>query len=146
MTSPLPDQGLLRLLYVSSSTAPFSDEDLVALLGKARRNNHAAGITGMLLHQDGNWMQLLEGAPETVRALYRRIRADRRHQGVTTLLEEPATQRLFAQWSMGFRALGPVDRVRLPGYSDFMTSSRGDPAPAHDATGCLEILQMFRDG
>lgn len=52
-----------------------------------RTNNERAGITGMLLYKDGNFMQLLEGEKEAVLRLHKNIIVDPRHKGFLTLLQ-----------------------------------------------------------
>src|SRR3954470_3384019 len=96
---------LTHLVYVSSATAPFTQADLLALLQISRRNNEPAGITGMLLYRDGNFMQALEGEEAAVNSAYIRISKDPRHEGLITMIKEPISERNFADWSMGFRNL-----------------------------------------
>jgi hypothetical protein len=140
------EPALHRVIYVSSSRIPFSDQDLVELLTIAQRNNHRVGISGMLLYNDGNWLQVLEGSREAVRSMFMRIRVDNRHQDVIQVLDEPIDSRLFDQWSMGFRNLSGADLSSLPGFTDFMNKGSNPRAFRPDASGCLEILRMFRDG
>ncbi|MEO5342067.1 MAG: BLUF domain-containing protein, partial [Gammaproteobacteria bacterium SHHR-1] len=51
-------------------------------------------------------MQYLEGQGSKVQELYRRIAADPRHSEVRLLAEGSIQERLFMDWSMGFRRLG----------------------------------------
>ncbi len=109
---------MFLLTYVSSATQLFSEEDLVKLLEKSRRNNHALGITGLLLYRDGNFMQLLEGEKETVLALAAKIEQDPRHHGFLPLIQQEQTEREFPDWAMGFKKM---NLETLPaGYSDFL--------------------------
>ena len=141
-----PTQGLLRLIYVSTSINPFTDGELVDLLTLSRERNHAVGVTGMLLYNDGNWMQVLEGPPAAVRDTYARIRVDRRHQDVTKVVEDDVSERSFDQWSMGFRNLSLADANAIPGFSDFMNRGLERRGFRPDPSGCMELLAMFRDG
>ena len=54
-----------RLVYVSAATVPFTDAALAQLLNISRKNNVAAGITGMLVYRDGDFLQILEGGEES---------------------------------------------------------------------------------
>ena len=87
---------MFSLVYVSAAVTWFSDRELRALLAQCRLSNAQTGITGMLLYKDGNFMQALEGEERTVRALEARIAADRRHQGMVTLLSGHTAQRQFS--------------------------------------------------
>ena len=114
---------MISLVYVSSATEPFSPAELVTLLEKARRNNAAADVTGMLLYKDGNFMQAIEGDDVVINELHARIQRDPRHRGMITLLRKPIEKRQFPNWSMGFvDLLDPVVRG-LPGYNEFLDTS-----------------------
>lgn len=69
------------------------------------------GVTGILLYNSGNFMQLIEGDDEKVEGLYEKIRQDTRHTGVTPLIRESITQRNFDSWLMGYRNLDALKRV-----------------------------------
>jgi hypothetical protein len=99
------DLHMRHLLYVSSSVGHISDEEIAAVLHRARANNLRSGVTGMLLYCDGNFLQLLEGEDAAVEATFDRIRRNRRHTDVTVLLDEKVRERSFAEWSMGFEKL-----------------------------------------
>jgi hypothetical protein len=92
------------LVYVSAATAdePTSTE-LDALLAHARQTNSAHGVTGLLLHAGGNFMQLLEGEPQPVQETFDRIAASRRHKDIIVLMDETVCEREFPDWSMAFR-------------------------------------------
>ena len=49
------------LIYTSIASQKMTDEDLKAILEKARPHNLALDITGMLLYQDPFFMQIFEG-------------------------------------------------------------------------------------
>ncbi len=96
---------MYQLLYASSAKRKFSGADLQSLLGECRAFNGPAGITGMLLYEDGNFIQLLEGEETDVKRLFERIDRDSRHRGVLILDQGETRERQFGNWSMGFRQL-----------------------------------------
>ena len=132
------------LVYVSSAVTPFTPSELVDLLAKSHENNGKLDISGMLLYKDGNFMQVLEGEEEPVRALYAKISGDGRHRGLLTLLEGPLTQRQFPDWSMGFRDLSAADVLAVPGYDEFLNTPLTDPRFASDPTRCQKLLTTFK--
>jgi hypothetical protein len=134
---------VLSIVYVSSAVSPFTDEALAELLAQSRVNNSAAGLTGMLLYRDGQFMQALEGDDTTVRALYEIVAADPRHEGVRTLLEEQIDERRFPEWSMGFRALTESGIREIPGYSAFF-QERSNPADWGTPSRSRMLLEWFR--
>ena len=111
---------LLMMIYGSSATENFSQDDLIPLLKQAREKNQRLNITGLLLYHDGNFMQALEGEKEAVETLFGVIQQDTRHRSILTFLKRSIARREFSDWSMGFVNLGSVDATELPGYSDYL--------------------------
>jgi hypothetical protein len=135
---------MLSLVYVSSATKLFSDEDLKALLQQSRDNNARLGLTGMLLYKDGNFMQALEGPDDAITSLYAKIRGDPRHQSVLQLIRRQIQEREFASWSMGFANLKDVDLQQTPGYSMFLNEPLNSAGFQADPTRSQKLLRMFR--
>lgn len=96
---------LRQVVYVSSGVKQFAQEELDDILAKARERNQATGITGVLFYLEGNFLQLLEGEEPALGETYARIKADKRHRGLTKLVDENVPERTFPQWQMGFRAI-----------------------------------------
>lgn len=136
---------MFRLLYVSSAVRSFSKSDLADLLATSRANNSKQGITGLLLYKDGDFLQVLEGNETQVKKLYEKINLDPRHTGSTILFDEEVAEPLFAEWSMGFRDLSDSEIRSLPGFSPFMNRSLKAVEIKDDLSGCLEMLQFFRE-
>ena len=101
----------------------MSEVDLQTLLDRARRKNVALDITGILLHIEGSFFQVLEGDESTVDSLYEVIARDSRHDRMTQIIREPIAQRSFAEWSMGFASLPRAEARRLVGENDFFGSA-----------------------
>ncbi len=90
-----------QLLYVSNTSRDVAPAELDAILSVSRINNVARDVTGLLLYIDGGYLQVLEGEERTVRELYARIAADRRHWEARLMLDRESP-RAFTGWSMGF--------------------------------------------
>jgi hypothetical protein len=91
-----------QLLYVSHAVQELAPGALNDILVAARANNALLGITGLMLHINGGFLQMLEGDERAVRDLYNRIAMDRRHQDPRIMLDREIPCRVFADWSMGF--------------------------------------------
>jgi hypothetical protein len=105
------------LVYASRSLEPFSEQDLLGLLTRARNRNHELGVTGMLIYAAESFLQLVEGDDDAVEVIWDRIRLDPRHAGLRVLQDGPATERLFGEWSMGFEHPDAESlEETLPGY------------------------------
>ena len=125
---------MLSLVYVSSATQLFSEEDLKALLAQSRDKNKRLGLTGLLLYKDGNFMQVLEGAEDAVLQIYATIQGDPRHHGILELTRQQIQEREFASWSMGFKNLKDVNLNEPLNSAGF----QADPSRAQ------KLLAMFR--
>jgi hypothetical protein len=102
----LHDAPLASLAYVSKARPGLTIEQLQHLLTRARERNQRLDVTGMLVYDDGVFMQVLEGAAHHLNLVYRHIRHDPMHAGLIKLMEGPAAQRTYASWSMAFKAPG----------------------------------------
>lgn len=90
---------LSQYLYIS--TAPtLPREEVDSILAASARNNPQRGITGLLLFNGRNFLQLLEGEEGEVAALMQTITADPRHSGVSVLDRRSITARSCPDWAM----------------------------------------------
>ncbi len=137
---------MFYIVYVSVAAESISKDDLLDILAKSRRANADAGITGMLLYRDGNFMQALEGEEEAVRDLYARIRRDPRHLGIVTLVEGEREDRCFGDWSMGFRDLSAPETRQVSGYSEFLNTPLTAEEFSKDPGQCERLLWAFKRG
>lgn len=117
---------LFHLGYVSTETGDLGSSGMVELLTEARRINTSRDITGLLLHRERSFYQVLEGAEDVVRQTFNSIEKDQRHTAIDVLFEGEVDEREFPDWQMGFLNLDGVEVGTLQGYSDFL--SREDNA------------------
>ncbi|MCG6119891.1 MAG: BLUF domain-containing protein [Blastomonas sp.] len=101
-----------QLLYIST-VSPGETVDLETILAIARRNNRAAGITGLLMYNGKRFLQVLEGPSEAIEATFDRIRRDPRHRGHVLLARKTVERREFGDWSMGFKGAADGDTGAL---------------------------------
>lgn len=132
------------LVYVSAAVTWFSNTELRALLVGCRAHNERAGITGILLYKDGNFMQVLEGPESAVLALYARIAGDLRHRGMLTIDSGTAETRQFEGWSMAFHDLSAGAGALPEGYSEFLDLPLTDGAYTGTPSRCQHLLQVFK--
>jgi hypothetical protein len=92
--------GMIRILYLSQSTHDITDKQVQDILESSRRNNPVNGITGVLIHGGGLFMQVLEGPEQSTLRQYVKILDDRRHGGCKIIHIAPAHDRIFQKWSM----------------------------------------------
>lgn len=137
------------LLYVSQACRSFSEEQLKELLATSIANNELLEITGMLLHIEGKFIQLLEGPEQNVNDLYKKIEADDRHKKVTIVLEGATKKRIFPDWKMAFKVLDVIEFEQLSGYTDIEAFFRQDATDnqSHPAKIFLRLFyeRNYRD-
>jgi hypothetical protein len=125
---------MFHLVYISHASRPLLEGDLLDILSKSRQFNKAHHITGMLLYLNDKFIQVLEGKHDAVRAVYDKIKEDPRHRKVTVVLEGNTEQRIFKNWSMGFKKLDDHEFEQLSGYRDledfFSSQHVTDESPA----------------
>jgi len=136
---------LISTVYISAAIAPFTPPELVELLRISREKNAEHGLTGMLLYNDGNFMQVLEGPPASVDALMANIRRDPRHIRVTVLLRKKVEARTFGQWQMAFRNTRELSPLELKEVSGFLQGTFSTAESAGRYSAALRLLQIFRD-
>ena len=100
-----------RILYISTARSDFDPAALDGILRASRRNNAAAGVTGLLLFGGRRFLQALEGPEPAVAGVFDRIARDPRHFAVVKLSRKTIETRMFGEWAMGYRP------VRTPGDS-----------------------------
>lgn len=133
---------LCQLVYISSTKELLNQDAQFAWLESFRHNNLKHSITGMLLYNDGNVMQVIEGSQPDVDQLFANIKADDRHTGIIVLSYEVITQRDFGKWAMSFKNISgsvPED------FSHFMSTGK---LSKHDerqhSSLAMNLLLKFR--
>lgn len=139
------------IIYVSQAKKPMDTAALEALLSLSRQWNTAQGLTGMLIYrystdaENGYFIQMLEGGEREVRALYEKIRRDKRHHTVLTLGEGEIDARMFSEWAMGFKNVDDTLFAGLPGHARIGEASFDPAAFQHSNVEALKLLKFFHD-
>ena len=94
------DKWIGCLTYQSRAVARPSESDLAQLVEQARDRNRKLGVTGMLLYDNGRYLQTLEGPPDGLSEVWSSIRRDQRHRDIEVLTEHMVSGRLFSDWDL----------------------------------------------
>lgn len=137
---------MLQMIYTSEAKSKFSPAELQELLLIARRNNDRDAITGMLLYEDGTFLQVLEGENDVVEATYQRIAADKRHHKIMLIARFEVDHRSFHDWEMGFFDASGGKLLQFPGYSNFLSKRTIELENLDDGDKAREVLLKFRLG
>ncbi len=110
---------MYRIIYLSSAIDSVDETGLEYLLVKSRAKNIANDITGILLHIDGDFIQVLEGDKEKVINLYEKIGKDIRHRGLINVSEGEVEKRQFNDWSMSYKSTNYSEINKIEGLKEF---------------------------
>ena len=97
---------MLRLIYFSNAQLGLNVQDLEQIMTLSVSNNAATGVTGILLFNVLNFLQILEGDEKKVDFLYARICADPRHSGLVVLQRKEISALSYPQWGMKLKEIG----------------------------------------
>ncbi|MEZ6035716.1 MAG: BLUF domain-containing protein [Planctomycetaceae bacterium] len=137
---------MLQMIYTSVASQKFSADELKELLVIARRNNSRDGITGMLLYEDGTFIQVLEGDDEIVESTFERISKDPRHSKIILIARFELEQRSFHDWEMSFFDASGGQLLKLPGYTAFLSKKTVELEKLEEGDKAREVLLNFKQG
>jgi len=138
------ESNLVSLVYVSSGVRQFEKQEILDILQVSRKNNARLRITGILLYQDGNFMQVLEGTEQDLCELMCSIERDHRHRGVIVLLKKAIRERQFPQWSMAFKDLNELPPEDAAAFSPFLREPVEDEQFRSKSEACYKLLLRFK--
>ncbi|MBD3862456.1 BLUF domain-containing protein [Olleya marilimosa] len=104
-----------RIIYSSQATQHFNKRELLDLLHDARAFNTIDNITGVLMHKDGLFVQVIEGDHDIIDDLLQRLRRDIRHSEIKIINDQTVETRLFGIWSMGCADFDDPSLSLIPG-------------------------------
>lgn len=114
----LREEPLAQLVYRSAATGPMGQGELAHLLMQARTRNEAEQLTGLLVFDQGRFVQWLEGPSSGVERVWQSISRDSRHAEVERLHTPWHPERLFPEWRMEFGTRAdqphPMSGLALP--------------------------------
>lgn len=131
---------MLSVIYVSVADPALGPGEIAALVEQAQANNVRDELTGALIYNGQNFMQLLEGPVARVEARLARIRADRRHNGMIEIRRRRIAARAFAAFSMLY---SPLFRKH---FQDLSGLAAGTGLDAQDEQLIANFLALGRHG
>ena len=137
-------ESLSNLIYASVATKDMDRSELLRLLQQVRHANAQVGVTGVLLYEDGNFLQVLEGYKETVQQVFKKIGQDKRHNRIVQIIEEPISKRTFGNWTMAFSSVSREELSTIPGLNDFFAT--GSMFTQLDNGRAKRLIAAFRQG
>ena len=136
-------EDLQCIIYVSKSVA-LDDEILTKILATSRAWNFEHNITGILLYNDGNLMQVLEGPGNEIKPIFEKIKMDKRHKEVSLIVSKDVKCRSFSKWSMAFRTVDKnlFNQIQIEAYNDPLNTRLLPDNPNAD-NSILSLINLF---
>jgi len=149
--SPAAAAPLSTVVYRSRSAAPLSESGLLQLVEAAQRRNRAESVTGLLIYDDGRFMQWLEGPADGVARVWESTRQDRRHTDIEILADGPAPERYFPGWDLklGTRRVPsgtPLASDALELSVQIIASLRRQPSSVRSVLATLVPVESGHEG
>ena len=132
-----------QLVYLSQATRKMSSDELNAILKIAQDNNKKIDVTGSLFYNGGWFLQVLEGSPDTLSTLYKKIEKDPRHKNSRILYNETANFRLFSRWSMNMTNLENRQADKYDQLLEVITAAQTD-RKVGSASPAVALLKIFQ--
>jgi hypothetical protein len=130
---------LRRIIYTSLATEHFNRRGLLDLLHESRGFNSLDNISGVLMHKEGRFVQVIEGYPDELDDLFERLLRDPRHKDVRVILDTTVDSRLFSNWAMGCADFDEPELSMIPG----IRTDLNDPQVIEELVARLPEIATF---
>jgi hypothetical protein len=117
---------MLQITYISTARPALPATAIDEILAASRRNNTAAGVTGLLLYDGYRFLQALEGDASAVTMIYERIKADPRHCAMVLLSSREISKQAFGDWAMAAQRVAIASGSTVPELVDRLTEEVAD--------------------
>ena len=95
-------KDLVELSYLSEAVSDMSFLGLMRLLESARAFNQQNGISGILLYDNQQFSQIIEGEHASVMKAWKRIQEDKRHHRIELLEIREISEHSYPDWILRF--------------------------------------------
>lgn len=110
---------MLYCILYSSEMNELSESEINSIKAVSLFKNKKSSISGVLLSNGHEFLQVLEGEYEEVMQTFQRINADRRHTNVNILYQEDVENRSFAEWNMRYSDIDAKKFQQRTGFDSF---------------------------
>lgn len=124
-----------RIIYTSRAAPDLDRAELIRLLYRARIANEGREMSGVLIHAQGRFLQVIEGHTWKLLAAFENIRRDPRHMDVEVLWERSIARATFPSWPMRY-----FDERNIGKAIGMMTVEAGGTVPEPIAEALRDFL------
>ena len=107
---------MIHTICYLSKAEVLKDSELEVLFEFILKVNLKLKITGALVYFNGSFLQVLEGNKEVITELFSKIRKDKRHSKILTILDQKIDDRIFENYEATFsilRTKEDIERLNL---------------------------------
>ena len=105
------------IAYVSTARDNMNKQEVTDLMKEASRYNEEKEITGLLLYNEINFFELLEGNKKVIEELFERIRKDSRHHSIIKFFDKQVYRPAFDGFMTDtINETNKFDKTALEGY------------------------------
>lgn len=115
--------SLVSLLYVSKVNIELNAERLAELERRAATFNAEQGVTGLLVFNGANFVQLIEGDAPAINRVMERIERDDMHSNIHILRNSPMRERECPEWGMRCHFFQFVEEGAAEKFANTLPSS-----------------------
>ena len=133
--------------YISSATNIDNiDNDIKEIIKKAIDHNDGNDITGILIYNDGNILQFIEGDGECVSALFKRISNAPRHKDIIVIFDEEIERRVFGRWTTALKRINDLPEKSRDRCSELMKVclNHTESSPEHLKVAA-DFIALYKD-
>jgi hypothetical protein len=137
-------------MYVSVVSEDTFKKELQDILSVSRSWNKSHRITGILAYIEGKlahitycrFIQVIEGPEEEIKAIFEKIKKDKRHSQISILKEGSIPFRNFGTWEMGFEKIDLDRHQELQEFFSLDTKLLADQGDINDNI-VLNFMKAF---
>ena len=116
------------ICYLSKDHQLMKTLELEGLFTQVLEFNTSSNISGLLLHNNNFFLQVLEGTKEIIQQLFTEIRKDSRHKDILIVLDQKIENRIFKNYDARFSIVKTRDDIeRLNTYLSKYSSENNYP-------------------
>ena len=114
---------LKSLAYTSLARPDLGPGDIRAIHQTARHLNALDGVTGLLIYNGRQFLQVIEGAESAIDDLLLRLEADSRHSELTVEDQRFIEDREFRDWAMELVQISVSDQQTRKDLADLLPTT-----------------------
>ncbi|GAB1855506.1 hypothetical protein MHTCC0001_03400 [Flavobacteriaceae bacterium MHTCC 0001] len=112
---------MITICYLSSVRPRLSIIDIESLFNQTKKQNDIYNISGVLIYNDGNFFQILEGEENYVNLLYAKIKGDKRHHNIIEIINSPINEKIFDGFDYGYSVISDLSQLyKLQEYLELL--------------------------